>query len=356
MENFPITPLREYISFTPPLIVAGPCSAENEDQLRSTGRLLAKDKRVDIFRAGLWKARTQPENFCGSQAKGLVWLQKIREETGLMTAVEVSSSHHVHTALSHNVDILWIGARSTANPLVVQDIADALKGVDIPVMVKNPINPDLSLWIGAIKRLAGAGISKLMAVHRGFCLYPSSSLYRNPPLWTLVLKLKEIFRDLPVLCDPSHMGGSRQQIFPLCEQAMTKNMDGLMVEVHHKPEKALSDKDQQITPDDFCQILDALPLCAEKKDIFLSDIREEIDIIDQNIVNALQERMNLVKQIAKAKHKKNMDSLQLGRLEELIVKWQRQGKKASLSSSYINDLITVIHNESLRQQVSSLNS
>nr|HPO48249.1 3-deoxy-7-phosphoheptulonate synthase [Paludibacteraceae bacterium] len=265
-----------------PIVIAGPCSAETEEQVLTTAKQLAANG-IRIFRAGIWKPRTKPGGFEGVGSDGLPWLRRVKQETGMYTATEVATAKHVYEALKYGVDILWIGARTTANPFAVQEIADALKGVDVPILIKNPVNPDLELWIGAIERIYNTGLHRIAAIHRGFSSY-EKKLYRNQPQWHIPIELHRRFPDLPLFCDPSHIGGKRELIAPLSQQAMDMQYNGLIIESHCEPDKALSDKEQQITPDSLDLILRRLVIREMKQSTEdLVDLRRQIDILDNDL-------------------------------------------------------------------------
>ena len=269
-----------------PIVIAGPCSAESEEQVLETARGLAA-KGVKLFRAGIWKPRTKPGGFEGVGAPGLQWLKKVKEETGMYVSTEVATRAHVEEALKAGIDLLWIGARTTVNPFAVQEIADALKGVDIPVLIKNPVNPDLELWIGAIERIYGAGIHRIGVIHRGFSSY-DKKIYRNLPLWHIPIELRRRMPELQIFCDPSHIGGKRELIAPLCQQAMDLSFDGLIVESHCNPDCALSDASQQITPDVLDYVLNLLVIRNETQTTEnLSQLRNQIDEIDEQLLELL---------------------------------------------------------------------
>ena len=267
-----------------PLIIAGPCSAETEEQVMNTARQLA-EQGIKIFRAGIWKPRTKPGGFEGVGVEGLAWLKRVKEETGMYTATEVATERHVFEALKHGIDILWIGARTTANPFAVQEIADALKGVDIPVLIKNPVNPDLELWIGAVERIYNAGLRRLGVIHRGFSSY-DKHLYRNMPQWHIPIELRRRLPNLPIFCDPSHIGGKRELVAPLCQQAMDMGFDGLIVESHCDPDCAWSDKNQQVTPEALSYILNMLVIRETTQTTEnLAELRHQIDQLDNQLLD-----------------------------------------------------------------------
>jgi chorismate mutase len=350
-----IQPLSSWIpNLAAPLIIAGPCSAESEEQVITTARALKKLEQVKIFRAGIWKPRTRPNNFEGHGEIALPWLREVKKETGLLTTTEVATAKHVELALKHGIDILWIGARTTANPFSVQEIADSLSGVDIPIMVKNPINADLQLWIGALERLSHAGIEKLVAIHRGFSVAHQLEM-RNDPLWRIPIELKLRFQDLPIICDPSHITGKSELIESVCQKAMDINMDGLIIETHMSPKDAWSDALQQITPDRLNSILNKLILKSpnsgdENFDHLIENLRAQIDQIDHEIIHTLKHRKDIVLQIAKAKHEKNITALQLKRFNNLIIKRVEAGTAAGLDENFIKEIFDSIHDNSVKLQ------
>jgi chorismate mutase len=341
-----------------PLIISGPCSAENEKQVIETARQL-NNYGVKIFRAGLWKPRTRPNVFDGVGNKGLPWMKKVKKQFGMLTTVEVANVKHVYEALKAGIDILWIGARTTANPFAVQDIADSLNGVDIPVMVKNPINPDVELWIGAIERVYNAGIKKIVAVHRGFSTY-GKSLYRNSPQWQIPIELKRRIPDLLIITDPSHICGSKDLLFEISQKAMDLNFDGLMIEAHINPEKALSDAEQQITPEALNMLLNKLIL--RKADInntmllaTLEELRHEIDSYDNKLLDILESRMNIASKIGEYKKKHNITILQTSRWDEILRRQLELGEKKGLSEEFIVKIFRAIHQESINHQTKIMN-
>ena len=288
-----------------PIVISGPCSAETEEQVMSTARNLAAEG-IKIFRAGIWKPRTKPGGFEGIGEKGLAWMQEVKQETGMLTTTEVATAKHVELALKAGIDILWIGARTTANPFAVQEVADSLRGVDIPVFVKNPVNPDLELWIGAMERLNAAGIKRIAAIHRGFTAY-EKVIYRNLPMWHIPIELMRRIPDLPIFCDPSHMGGRRELVAPLSQQAMDLGFYGLMIESHCEPDKAWSDAKQQITPDVLSFILDKLIIRnTSEATESLRALRKQIDALDDKIIEVLSKRMRISREIAEYKKEHNM--------------------------------------------------
>lgn len=337
-----------------PIIIAGPCSAESEAQVLETARGLAS-KGVKLFRAGIWKPRTKPGGFEGVGAPGLQWLKKVKEETGMYVSTEVATKAHVEEALKAGIDLLWIGARTTVNPFAVQEIADALKGVDIPVLIKNPVNPDLELWIGAIERIYGAGIRRIGVIHRGFSSY-DKKMYRNLPLWHIPIELRRRMPELPIFCDPSHIGGKRELIAPLCQQAMDLSFDGLIVESHCNPDCALSDASQQITPDVLDYVLNLLVIRNETQTTEnLSQLRGQIDTIDEQLLELLAKRMRISREIGVYKKEHNMPILQSPRYSEILEKRSNMGKSMDLSAEFVKEILKEIHEESVRQQMIVMN-
>jgi len=344
---------------TKPLIIAGPCSAESEVQVMHTAKEIAKLGRVNVFRSGIWKPRTRPGNFEGVGEEGLQWLSQVKKETGLFTAIEVANPEHVDLAVKYDIDILWIGARTTSNPFSVQELADHLKGYNKPVMVKNPINPDVNLWVGALERLHKAGINKLAAIHRGFYPFEATSL-RNIPKWEVPIELKSMCHTLPIICDPSHIAGNREYIYEIAQKAFDLNMDGLMIETHYNPSVALSDMNQQVTPGQLGEILQHLVLrnTTVKDQNFsnvLETLRSQIDSIDQQMLELLSQRMNIVEEIGKYKSKNEVTILQLRRWEKIISTRLRVGKSLGLSEDFIKKLLQLVHKESIQRQTEVMN-
>jgi len=343
---------------TSPVVISGPCSAESEEQMLATARELKKVEQVKIFRAGIWKPRTRPNTFEGRGVDALQWLNQVKQETGFLTTVEVASPKHVEMCLRYNVDILWIGARTTSNPFSVQEIASALQGMNIPVMVKNPINPDINLWIGALERINKAGISKLAAIHRGF--YPfEKTMFRNIPKWEIPIELKSRFHNLPILCDPSHIAGKRKYIAEMAQKAIDLNMDGLMIESHICPDEALSDSDQQLTPADLDQVLRGLVCrlnCVADTEIDrLEKFRDQIDSVDAQLIELLAQRMKIVEEIGDYKHENNIKILQLQRWEKVRERGIELGKTLGISESFMIQLLRMIHKESILKQNEVMN-
>ncbi|WP_295727594.1 bifunctional 3-deoxy-7-phosphoheptulonate synthase/chorismate mutase type II [uncultured Muribaculum sp.] len=339
-----------------PLIIAGPCSAETEEQVLATARELARNG-VKIFRAGIWKPRTKPGGFEGIGREGLPWLAKVKEETGMLTATEVATRRHVEDALGAGVDILWIGARTSANPFAMQEIADALKdaGKDVPVFVKNPVNPDLELWIGALQRLYNAGIHRLGAIHRGFSAY-GKHLYRNMPQWHIPIELRRRFPNLTLICDPSHIGGKRELVAPLSQQALDMGFDGLIIESHCDPDCAWSDKTQQVTPEVLNFILNTLVLRdATVTTESLTLLRQQIDELDNELLEVLNKRMRVSREIGQYKKEHRMPVLQIGRHDEIMQSRARLAEEMGMSGEFMRTVLAAIHEESVRQQIEIFN-
>ncbi|MCD6089953.1 MAG: bifunctional 3-deoxy-7-phosphoheptulonate synthase/chorismate mutase type II [Bacteroidales bacterium] len=340
-----------------PLLISGPCSAETEEQVLETAHAL-KALNVSVFRAGIWKPRTRPNTFEGVGSKGLKWLSKVKQETGLKVCTEVANSKHTYEALKHNIDVLWIGARTTVNPFAVQEIADALEGVDIPVFVKNPINPDLELWIGALERLNKAGITKLGAIHRGFSSYGDSA-FRNAPNWQIPIELKRRFPELLIINDPSHIGGKRDLIQSLSQKAMDLDFDGLMIEVHPNPDEAWSDAKQQITPDQFTEVLNSLKIRskgdAQQEHSRLTGLRKKIDYFDHELMEILEARMKIANEIGEFKRDNDIIVLQNNRWNKVIEQSIALGNKKGLSPDLISKIFKAIHQESINNQTEIIN-
>src|SRR5574344_60914 len=337
-----------------PVIIAGPCSAETEEQVMTSATQLA-GKGIKIFRAGIWKPRTKPGGFEGVGVDGLPWLKRVKEETGMLVSTEVATAKHVYECLKAGIDILWVGARTTANPFAVQEIADALKGGDIPVLVKNPVNPDLELWIGALERINGAGLKRLGAIHRGFSSY-DKKIYRNLPQWHIPIELRRRIPNLPIFCDPSHIGGKRELIAPLCQQAMDLGFDGILVESHCNPDAAWSDASQQVTPDVLSYILNLLVIRKDAQSTEnLNELRNQIDECDNNIIEILSKRMRICREIGTFKKEHDMTILQTVRYNEILDKRGAQGALCGMDSDFIKHVFEAIHEESVRQQMEIIN-
>ncbi len=337
-----------------PLVIAGPCSAETEEQVMTTARQLA-DKGCRMFRAGVWKPRTKPGGFEGQGETALPWLQNVKKSTGMLVATEVATPEHVELALKYGIDILWIGARTSANPFAMQALADSLKGVDVPVLVKNPVNPDLELWIGALERINQAGVTRLAAIHRGFSSY-DKKIYRNLPMWQIPIELRRRFPSLPIMCDPSHIGGSRELVAPLCQQAMDLGFDGLIVESHCSPDSAWSDAKQQVTPDVLDYILSLLVIRDEKVTTEgIHVLRKQIDELDNQLIELLAKRMRVCREIGQYKKEHNMTVLQTSRYNEILDKRGAQGALCGMSADFIRSVFEEVHEESVRQQMEIIN-
>jgi chorismate mutase len=356
-----IQPLDSWINIkNEPLIISGPCSAETEDQLLSTAHLLAATGKVSVLRAGIWKPRTRPGEFEGIGSIGLEWLKRAKAETGLPTAVEVANAKHVEEALAAGVDILWIGARSTVNPFTVQEIADALKGVDIPVLVKNPVNPDLQLWVGALERINKAGITKLGAIHRGFSSFEKSA-FRNEPMWELAIQLKTLCPELPIINDPSHICGNRELIPYIAQKALDLDMQGLMIESHLDPSIAWTDAKQQVTPAALSEIVSKFSLRQpeSKNEEFtdkLADLRKEIDKIDDLVIQKLAERMSITQKIGEFKRDNKVTILQVNRWDEIMQKRTAFAKALKLDVNFTEKFLELVHGESIRRQTEIMNA
>jgi chorismate mutase len=359
MESTNFSTWLKEMELSHPLVIAGPCSAETEEQMLKIAHDLKKTDAT-VFRAGIWKPRTRPGNFEGNGAKALPWLAKVKEETGLLTTTEVANAQHAKLALEFDIDIIWIGARTTVNPFAVQEIADALQGTDKIVLVKNPINPDLALWIGAIERLHTAGIKNLGAIHRGFSSY-KKTMYRNNPQWQIAIDLKEKYPTLPIICDPSHICGNRDGIFDVSQTALDLKFEGLMIETHFDPDNAWSDAKQQITPKRLQEITEDLRVRkdrVEEKDSLkkLTSLRSEINLLDKQLLELLSERMDVAENIGKVKKQGNVAILQRSRWQEVIQKMVTDGEKGGLSGEFIEKVFKAIHQESIQHQEKIVNS
>jgi len=336
-----------------PVIISGPCSAESEDQLIKTAIEIAKIDDVKLFRAGVWKPRTRPNMFEGHGEKALKWLKLVKQETGLKTTVEVANPKHVELALKYDVDVLWLGARTVVNPFSVQEIAEALNGVDIPVMVKNPLNPDLSLWVGALERLNQVGISKLAAIHRGFDFFKKSA-FRNAPMWEIPIELKRLYPSLPIFTDPSHITGKRSLIAEISQKAFDLEMDGLMIESHYQPEKALTDAKQQITPQALKLLLEKLIIRKRAGDFAfetkLEEYRSEIDKLDAEMIDILARRLEVIDSIGKYKKENNITILQLKRWSNILQERLENGKNLGMDPEFLIKILELVHKESIARQ------
>lgn len=337
-----------------PFVVAGPCSAESEEQMMSVGAALAA-AGVSLFRAGVWKPRTRPGCFEGVGAVGLQWLAAVKKEYALPVATEVATAAHVEEALKAGIDVLWVGARTTTNPFAVQEVADVLRGVDIPVLVKNPVNPDLELWIGAIERLANSGITRLAAIHRGFSSY-GEKIFRNSPQWQIPLELKNRMPQIPVICDPSHIAGKSELIMSLSQQAMDLNLDGLMIEVHNNPACALSDARQQLTPAELVTMLENLVCRSSVSEVAeFAPYRERIDVIDDELIKLLAERMDIAREIGKVKRDKGLTVFQPFRYKDTMERCHALGAAHNIDADAVREIFEAIHYESIRQQLRIVN-
>lgn len=338
-----------------PVVIAGPCSAETEEQVMETAKDLAKNG-VRIFRAGIWKPRTKPGGFEGVGSVGLTWLQEVKKETGMVVATEVANKQHVEEALNAGVDVLWIGARTSANPFAMQEIADSLVGADVPVLVKNPVNPDLELWIGAMQRIYNAGIRQIGAIHRGFSAY-GKHLYRNMPQWHIPIELRRRMPELTLICDPSHIGGKRELVAPLSQQAMDMGFDGLIVESHCDPDSAWSDKSQQVTPEVLNFILNMLVVRDTTQTTeSLTLLRQQIDQIDNDLLEALSKRMRISREIGQYKKEHSMPVVQTGRYDDILNSRAAAAEELGMNGDFMKTVYQAIHEESVRQQIEVLNN
>ena len=337
-----------------PFVIAGPCSAETEEQVMETAKELAI-KGCHMFRAGVWKPRTKPGGFEGHGEPALAWMAEVKKETGMLIGTEVATPEHVELAMKYGLDMLWIGARTSANPFAMQQLADAMKGLEVPVLVKNPVNPDLELWIGAMERINQAGVKKMAAIHRGFSSV-DKSMYRNAPMWQIPIELRRRIPNLPIVCDPSHMGGKRELIAPLSQQALDLGFDGLMIESHCDPDKAWSDAKQQVTPE-VCDYI--VGMLVARDNTFTTEniklLRQQIDNIDNELVELLAKRMRVCREIGQYKKEHNIQVLQTGRYNEILDKRGVQGSLTGMSSDFIKQVFEHIHEESVRQQLEIVN-
>jgi chorismate mutase len=355
-----IQPLNTWITKgNEPLIIAGPCGAETEEQILQTAKELAQIESIKLFRAGIWKPRTRPNAFEGVGEPGLFWLTEVQKQFGLKTCVEVANAQHTELALKHGVDVLWIGARTTGNPFSVQEIADVVKGVDIPVFIKNPIHADVQLWLGAIERFSNSGITKLAAIHRGFH-YAGKTKYRNKPLWENAIELKTILPELPIICDPSHICGNRELIPHVAQKALDLGMNGLMIESHINPAVALSDAQQQLTPNAVKELLDGLiyrqsstqnPDCVD----ILTQFRKMIDEVDDELINVLKKRMTIIEQIGEYKKDHDLTIFQLGRWQEILRTRSQWAEKLGIPRAHTEKICQLLHEESIRIQTELMN-
>lgn len=337
-----------------PWVIAGPCSAETEEQVMRTARNLAA-KGCHMFRAGVWKPRTKPGGFEGNGEKALPWMKQVKEETGMLISTEVATPEHVELAMKYDMDILWVGARTSANPFAMQALADAMRGLKIPVLVKNPVNPDIELWLGALERINQAGIKQLGVIHRGFSSY-DKKIYRNLPMWQIPIELHRRVPELPIICDPSHIGGRRDLIAPLCQQAMDLGFDGLIVESHCNPDEAWSDAKQQVTPDILDYILSLLIVRSESSTTEgIRMLRAQIDEIDNTLMDLLAKRFRVCREIGTFKKEHNMTVLQTGRYNEILEKRGAQASLCGMDAEFAAQVFELIHEESVRQQLAIVN-
>ena len=337
-----------------PWVIAGPCSAETEEQVMTTARNLAA-KGCHMFRAGVWKPRTKPGGFECNGEKALPWMQRVKEETGMLISTEVATPEHVELAMKYDMDILWVGARTSTNPFAMQALADAMRGLKIPVLVKNPVNPDIELWLGALERINQAGIKQLGVIHRGFSSY-DKKIYRNLPMWQIPIELHRRVPELPLICDPSHIGGRRDLIAPLCQQAMDLGFDGLIVESHCNPDEAWSDAKQQVTPDILDYILSLLIVRSESSTTEgIRMLRAQIDEIDNTLMDLLAKRFRVCREIGTFKKEHNMTVLQTGRYNEILEKRGAQASLCGMDAEFAAQVFELIHEESVRQQLAIVN-
>ncbi len=349
-----ILPLNKWLDIgDAPLVISGPCSAESEDQVLQTAMELTKIPNVKIFRSGIWKPRTRPGLFEGVGLQGLKWLQQVKDQTSLLTAVEVANPEHVEAALKYEVDILWIGARTVVNPFSLQELANVLNGVDIPVMIKNPVNPDMNLWVGALERINMSGIKRIAAIHRGFYFFDKTP-YRNAPMWEIPIELKRLVPNLPVICDPSHICGERSMLLDVAQKALDLEMDGLMLESHIDPDHALTDPEQQIKPAELELLIKSLVIRKQEGNFEfeskLEELRTEIDKIDAELIQILSRRMQLVDEIGQYKKDHNITILQLKRWSNIVQNRLRTGMDSGLQKEFLQKLLEIVHIESIKRQ------
>ncbi len=338
-----------------PLLIAGPCSAENEKQVLDTAHQIAKSGQATIFRAGVWKPRTRPGTFEGIGVPALPWLQKVKKETGMLVSTEVASAYHIEQALKHNVDVLWVGARTTVNPFLVQELAEALRGVDIPVFVKNPIHAEVALWDGAIERFAKVGVKNIGAIHRGF-FSPNSAPFRNTPSWELAVEMKRLHPEMPIINDPSHIAGRSDFIESLCQTSLDLNFDGFIIETHNNPKIALSDASQQVTPEHLENIMNNLQLKPESKTdqeylIGLNELRKNLNSIDTEFLSVLLKRVNAVNEIENFKSDNNVSAFEMKRLGEILKTRISNGEKLGLTKELVEEVYKALFKNSFQIQV-----
>ena len=358
-KSLQIESLSSWTGVQRPFIISGPCSAETEEQMVTTARQIAATGKAHALRAGIWKPRTRPGQYEGAGDIGLKWLIRAKEETGLPVTTEVANAAHVDACLKAGVDFLWVGARTTVNPFSVQEVADALKGVNIPVLVKNPVNPDLELWIGALERLNRAGITKLAAIHRGFSSFEKGP-FRNAPMWDMAIELKTRVPELDIICDPSHISGNRELISLISQKALDLDMAGLMIESHLNPDAAWSDAKQQVTPANLAKIIDGLvvrTVSSENKTFkdTLSVLREQIDQLDDEIMTRMASRMKISEKIGQYKQENNVTILQVNRWEEIVQTRVSMAKAMGLDEGFMRDLLRLVHHESIQIQTKIMN-
>ncbi len=355
-----ISPLNTWLASTSePLLIAGPCGAESLEQLKHTAKGLKELNKVSLFRAGVWKPRTRPNAFEGKGEEALKWLAEIKKEFGFKLTVEVANAQHTELALKHGIDVLWIGARTTVNPFSVQEIADVLKGVDIPVMIKNPIHADLQLWVGAIERVSNSGITKLAAIHRGFYVYGKTK-YRNKPMWQLPIELRTLFPELPIICDPSHISGNRELIPSVAQKALDLGMNGLMIESHFNPAIALSDAEQQLTPTQLGELIAKLVLRKQRASDDavidkLAELRNIIDEVDEELINVLKKRTQIIEEIGIYKKEHHITIFQLERWQEILRTRAQLAEKLGISRNHVEKICQLLHEESIRIQNGLMN-
>ena len=355
-----IAPLNTWLPITAePLLIAGPCGAESLEQLMSTAKGLKELNKVSLFRAGVWKPRTRPNAFEGKGEEALKWLNEVKKEFGFKITVEVANAQHTELALKYGIDVLWIGARTTVNPFSVQEIADVLKGVDVPVMVKNPVHADLQLWIGGLERINNSGITKLVAVHRGFHFHGKTK-YRNNPLWQLPIELRTLFPELPIICDPSHISGNKELIPSVAQKALDLGINGLMIESHFDPSIALSDAEQQLTPKQLGEVISSLVLRNQsyKDDSVidkLDELRNSIDDVDEELIHVLKKRAQIIEEIGMYKKEHNITIFQLDRWQEILRTRAQLAQKLGLSPNHVEKICQLLHEESIRIQNGLMN-
>ncbi len=354
-----IEPKNSWLPNNNPIIISGPCSVETEEQVLKTAQGVSKSTNVSILRGGIWKPRTRPNSFEGVGEEGLTWLKQAGNSIGLPVATEVANAEHVEACLKNGIDILWIGARTTVNPFSVQEIADALRGVDVPVFVKNPITPDINLWVGALERINAVGIKKLAAIHRGFSSFDKSS-YRNTPMWEIPIELKLMCPDIPMFCDPSHIAGDKELIPYVAQKAMDLDMEGLMIESHINPLVAMSDAKQQVTPLELESLLNNLIIRekhSESEEFInkLEQLRSVIDDLDEELINKFSSRMSIIQKIGEYKQENNVTILQLERWEQILKNRSFLADKVGLSDEFIKKMLELVHQESIRVQTEVMN-